>query len=270
MQIVSDLHLEFYTPNEVLNKVKLKISAPYLALLGDICVAGNTDIKNMEKFLDHYSQYYTKVIWIAGNHEFYTSKKNPISIDDIDGVCRQLCHKYKNVVFLNNEHIDLVINDKIHRIIGTTLWTKIPKDMESFVVGNMNDYRNIFIVDEKNIGPMISAVTKLYPAYVNVMHKKASQYISSQLKSSEYPVIVLTHHKPFITPDARPDIFDVGYQTDQLKRLTLKQKAKIKFWAYGHTHKHFDAIVGGVRFVSNPKGYPGQQTKFENNLVINV
>jgi hypothetical protein len=52
MQIVSDLHLEFYrNPLDL----KLKVTSPYLALLGDICVAGTNDIKNLEKFLDYYS-----------------------------------------------------------------------------------------------------------------------------------------------------------------------------------------------------------------------
>lgn len=73
MQIVSDLHLEFYkNPLDI----KLKISAPYLAMLGDICVCGTSDINNLEIFLDYYSQKYKLIFWLPGNHEFIQEKKD--------------------------------------------------------------------------------------------------------------------------------------------------------------------------------------------------
>jgi predicted MPP superfamily phosphohydrolase len=110
MQIVSDLHLEFYKPHELLEKVKLKPNAEYLVLAGDICVCGTNDIVNLEKFLDYYSSKYKLIFWLAGNHEFYSGKKLYRSIDDILDRCKKLSKKYSNVVFLNNKHYDITIN----------------------------------------------------------------------------------------------------------------------------------------------------------------
>jgi hypothetical protein len=112
---------------------------------------------------------------------------------------------------------------------------------------------------------------KLKPENVNQMHKKASKFIRSAIDRSPHEVIVLTHHKPFISEEDRKLYKELtGYHSDQTSMLTGKQKEKIKYWFYGHTHKHFDGKYDGIHFISNPRGYPKQQTKFENNLVINL
>lgn len=267
MQIVSDLHLEFYKTHELLDKVKIKPNAQYLGLLGDICVCGTNDIINIEKFLDYYSTKYKIIFWLAGNHEFYSGKKSYKSIDDILIRCKTLCKKYNNVIFLNNKHYDLNIDDTLYRIIGTTLWTHIPEEKENYVIDNMNDYNHIYVTGQRNVGPFITieGVVRLSPKDVNLMHAKSVKYINRHLRDSPYPVIILTHHKPFLSDST---FINIGYETDVIGLFNDKYKSKIKLWAYGHTHKHFDSIVNGVHFFSNPKGYPGQQTKFENGLIV--
>lgn len=268
MQVVSDLHLEFYRSHELLEKVKLKVAAKYLALLGDICVCGTNDIVNLEKFLDYYSPKYELIFWLPGNHEFYSGRKSFRSIEDILQRCKNLCKKYPNVLFLNNKHCDLTINDTKYRIIGTTLWTDIPEDKEQYVLDNMNDYNHIYVTGERYMGLIsMEGVIRLAPSHVNLMHAKSVKYIQRHLRESTIPLIILTHHKPFI---GDPSDTHVGYESDQISKLSEKQKNKIKFWAYGHTHKHFDSVVNGIYLLSNPKGYPGQQTKFENGLVIKL
>jgi predicted phosphodiesterase len=274
MQIVSDLHLEFYNNSEVLEKSKLKISSDYLALLGDICVCGTNDIANMEKFLDYYSKKYKLIFWLPGNHEFYSGKKSYVTIDDILQRCKILCKKYKNVIFLNNKYCDIPINGTMYRMVGSTLWTYIPKDIEEYIEANMNDYNHIYVVGERYSGLIsMEAPVRLKAADVSLMHLKSARYIYKHIKDSPYPLIILTHHKPFLDkvldPKFDPKLY-VGYETDQISRLKDKYKSKIKVWCYGHTHKHFNNEVDGVHFVSNPKGYPGQQTKFENDMTIKL
>jgi len=270
MQIVSDLHLEFY--NNPLD-VKLKVTSPFLAMLGDICVCGTADIKNLETFLDYYAPQYKQVFWLPGNHEFYSGKRGKVfNIEQILERCKTLCKKYKNVTFLHNKHCDIIVGETRYRMFGTTLWTEIPSDKHDYVVQNMNDY--IYVEGEKHVGLIsMPANTRLTPDAVNYMHQKASKYIVKHLKESPYPVIVLTHHKPFLGGEGEVKSKyheTVGYESDQISKLTSAMKSNIKFWGYGHTHRHFDSSVQGIRFISNPKGYPGQQTKFENNLTINL
>lgn len=45
---------------------------------------------------------------------------------------------------------------------------------------------------------------------------------------------------------------------------------KIDLWIFGHTHEAVDEVVNGVRFVSNPRGYPTEETGFRPDLVVSV
>lgn len=266
MQIVSDLHLEFY---KNVNDVKIKVTAPYLALLGDICVAGtSSDIKNLEKFFEIYSPKYKLIFWLPGNHEYYTTKSNPLTIDEINIRMKALAKKYGNIIFLNNKHYDLELDGKMFRIVGTTLWAFIPEEKEAYALEYLNDYHHIYTTGTGHNGLLtFEKPCKIKPYDVNVMHIKASKYIYRHIRESELPLIILTHHKPFISDSKYVD--STGYETDQISGLTNVERKKIAIWCYGHTHKHFDATFDGIRFLSNPKGYPGQQTKFENGLQIN-
>lgn len=270
MQIVSDLHLEFYkNPLDI----KLKVNAPVLALLGDICVCGTTDIGNLETFFDFYNTKYELIIWVPGNHEFYSGKKQYISMDQIIERCKLLCKKYKNILFLNNKSLDYDISGVKCRIVGTTLWTDMPKEKEKYALENLNDYNHIYTEGQRHIGLIsVTGVIRLLPSYINALHIKASRYITRQIKDSPNPLIILTHHKPFLggEGDSKSLKFyePTGYESDQISKLSSVDKAKIKFWIYGHTHRHFNSVVNGIQMISNPKGYPGQQTKFENDLII--
>jgi predicted phosphodiesterase len=46
--------------------------------------------------------------------------------------------------------------------------------------------------------------------------------------------------------------------------------SKTDLWVYGHTHVAADFTKCGCRVVSNPRGYPGQETGFDPNLLIEL
>ncbi|MNG26716.1 hypothetical protein D3C84_1117400 [compost metagenome] len=41
-------------------------------------------------------------------------------------------------------------------------------------------------------------------------------------------------------------------------------------WVYGHTHAAADFMENGCRLISNPRGYPGEQTGFRADLVVEI
>jgi hypothetical protein len=59
---------------------------------------------------------------LAGNHEYYNSEYHLENQR-----MQEICSKFKNVVFMNKKSV--VYNNV--RIIGTTLWSEIPKKLES-------------------------------------------------------------------------------------------------------------------------------------------
>jgi predicted phosphodiesterase len=269
IQIVSDIHIEFWGKKNKYNFIKP--SAPILALLGDICCCStNEDFELFKGFINELLPQFEHIILIPGNHEYYfnaikMTDKPTIenTIEMINKKLRQFCNKTKKLHFLNNNSINLKIENQNYQIIGTTLWSNIPKDMYNIIIGLMNDYSNIFVLDK-----ITERIRKLCAADVVKLHNQSVKYIKSQsikAKKNNVKLIVLTHHKPYTCENYDPKTTYCSYETD-LKYLL---KEPIIFWAYGHTHSHDNRIINNTRLYSNPKGYPGQKkVGYINNDII--
>ena len=44
----------------------------------------------------------------------------------------------------------------------------------------------------------------------------------------------------------------------------------IKLVIYGHTHKFYSKEINGIRFVSNPRGYPYERTGYVDGMTFNL
>eukprot|EP00002_Diphylleia_rotans_P007108 TRINITY_DN1659_c0_g1_i6.p1 TRINITY_DN1659_c0_g1~~TRINITY_DN1659_c0_g1_i6.p1 ORF type:complete len:329 (-),score=57.39 TRINITY_DN1659_c0_g1_i6:960-1946(-) len=73
IQIVSDLHLEFYSARGVDFSELIQPACPYVALLGDITVIEKT-MKIFDEFLKYISPKFKKIFVLAGNHEVSTRR----------------------------------------------------------------------------------------------------------------------------------------------------------------------------------------------------
>lgn len=62
------------------------------------------------------------------------------------------------------------------------------------------------------------------------------------------------------------DILAAAYANDWSGELLSKPD----LWVYGHTHVAADFLKEGCRVVSNPRGYPGQNTGFDPDLLIEL
>jgi hypothetical protein len=133
----------------------------------------------------------------------------------------------------------------------------------------MNDYDQIYMpnynykkdnnqktVRKYNIDDMIK------------FHKKSVRYIKKEMKTigPDEVCILLTHHKPISDKDPK-DIITQAYETD-LVGIIIKHP--IKLAAHGHTHEKCDKVVNNVHIVSNPKGYIGQHTKYNDSFIVEV
>ncbi|MNF13503.1 hypothetical protein D3C80_2153750 [compost metagenome] len=82
--------------------------------------------------------------------------------------------------------------------------------------------------------------------------------------------MVITHHAPSLrslrnSPYAGTDL-DAAYANawEQLMGPT------INLWVHGHVHESEDYVLAGTRVVCNPRGYPGEATRFDPGLLITV
>lgn len=266
IQVVSDIHIEFWGNSK---RKFFKPSADVLAMLGDIgCVASDEGFREYAKFVQSLLPLYKMIIIITGNHEYYFNKSSSEPkpsgtsvMSACDKKIKKLCTTDKKLVFLQNNSLKMTIDKQNYLIVGSTLWTWIPENKRKAIQSRMNDYENIYTQSE-------SGIEKITSDHIAKLHVKNRRYITGQItraKKLNAKVIVLTHHKPYKSEKTKSE-WDSAYESDLSKLFKLP----LVCWCYGHTHVKDDTTINGIRFVSNPKGYPNQRTLFSQNFVVEV
>lgn len=259
IQYISDTHVEFYGSRSKYGFVEPR--GDILVMAGDICCATEVEFEYYKKFVNEYVTKFKHIILIAGNHEYYSDK--PSAANTIQAVDKRLADfaaSYKNVHYLNNKAIKLRHQDTDYVIIGSTLWTHIPKQYHSEMTRAMNDYSHICVQDKDK-------VRALTPLDVNAMHERSVNFIKRALaRVGKARAIVITHHKPYdLTPEEDRSAVTYAYASDQKK---LIEHAAL--WIFGHVHVASSVRIGGCRIVSNPRGYPYQRTMYNAERVVLV
>jgi 3',5'-cyclic AMP phosphodiesterase CpdA len=80
--------------------------------------------------------------------------------------------------------------------------------------------------------------------------------------------VVVTHHAPHrgsIAPSFANHPLNPAFVSD-LDALM----GRAALWVHGHTHRAFDYVARGTRVVCNPRGYPGEDSGFRADLVVEV
>eukprot|EP00568_Trieres_chinensis_P006605 CAMPEP_0183290844 /NCGR_PEP_ID=MMETSP0160_2-20130417/432_1 /TAXON_ID=2839 ORGANISM="Odontella Sinensis, Strain Grunow 1884" /NCGR_SAMPLE_ID=MMETSP0160_2 /ASSEMBLY_ACC=CAM_ASM_000250 /LENGTH=315 /DNA_ID=CAMNT_0025451527 /DNA_START=9 /DNA_END=956 /DNA_ORIENTATION=+ len=264
VQIVSDLHLEFYGPPgpRWLSRIPDDIivpRAPVLALLGDVGLACTDALRS---FLHLQSERFELVLFVAGNHEFYNDYGRPAggtwrphSVAEQTQWMKDVCAERPNIRFLEKDSLDLCGV----RVCGTTLWSFIPVNHLREAEKSLNDYRLSY---NHGAGEMPRTLTAYQTTSWFV---KNLNWLRGQIKDArerKMPVLVLTHHTPKTLGTSHPRFdgssMNCCFSTD----LTDMLSDPVKVWACGHTHYNFDiectASGSGqaVRLVSNQRGYP--------------
>lgn len=250
IQMLSDLHLEFYE-----NHPEPAIRGNVLLLAGDI---GYPQHKNYMNFLKWCDENFLLTFIIAGNHEFY-SKRLPHQemLDLLRGLTTD------RVIFLEDQLCRVDCQDDHFYVYGSTLWT-CPNES---IRHNMNDYKKISYL--KSTKPRVR--NPLNTEYV----KKINQHSRQQLLESLYKVdgrlIIMTHHLPnadCLVEDRNFSGYVSGYANDIV--VPDDMIADIVFWLYGHSHEQRDSYIDGIRFISNPVGYPGEKTGYLDGYVATL
>lgn len=241
IQLASDLHLEFLQedwPGERL--IGPAPSADVLVLAGDI----GSGVQTLELFASWPASQ--KIIYVAGNHEFYGHH--------IESMRRELKRvaARSNIHYLDNESVEI---DGV-RFLGTTLWTDYKLRPELTREQQMDaaergiaDHR--MIRAGKGSGRYFTAHDALN------RHEDAQQWLKHEL-AKPWPgkTVVVSHHAPHpLSIHARyiDNSINAGFISD-LSEILLSTHAP-DLWLHGHVHDGFDYIVGRTRVVANPAGY---------------
>ena len=240
LQIYSDLHREFaqFDP------------APSDADV--IILAGDIDLRSRGvKWANE--TFKTPVIYVCGNHEFYGGH--------IDHTLRKMKEAAApHVHVLENE---VLILDQT-RFLVTTGWTDYSSTGDIAAAKRIAwEWMNDFTVIRTDAN-----FRRLRPDDLIAKSKSAYAWLTQELdKPFDGKTVVVTHHAPALdhVGDDHPGHLIAAYANDWSELL-----GKADLWIYGHTHVAADFFKEGCRVVSNPRGYPSQQTGFDPDLLIEV
>jgi Icc-related predicted phosphoesterase len=187
---LSDIHSEF-TRNIDLPTV---YTDDVLVLAGDI--GSFRDYKNLQQLVNRFSDLYSYVLYVPGNHEYYGS--------DIS----QKPPKFNsNVIVANNEIV--TISDQ--RFICSTLWSAISR-----IDQRVNDFR------------LISGLTL---QRYRELHTDSVAFITNNVRETD---IVVTHHVPsyqLVEPKYIGDRSNCYFVNNLDDLVSIP-----KFWICGHIH----------------------------------
>jgi len=274
----SDLHCE-HAPFEIPTpacQIGATEGAPGRDEIDAILVAGDTDVRgaHVDRLLEIWEKWRVPVLAVAGNHEPYGAKRYQKLVSNEGEALADARSRGADIQVMRQDC--RIIGDT--RIIGATLWTDMllyPERSEyarQVIKDEMNDYRYVRWYDDRR-----GIYRKMIPEDTVSMHHSDRDYIFDRLDEPfSGKTLVMTHHLPIrqiMNEDrARQALTsDAAYASDLWQRISCR---KVDAWISGHSHDCKEASLTGdhgpVAFISNPRGYPGELTRFNPVRILDT
>jgi predicted phosphodiesterase len=240
IQIWSDLHNEFSPFSAT------AITADLVILAGDIDV--------QERGVRWANEAFEcPVIYVCGNHEFYKGH--------IDGTLRKMRDAAA-------PHVHILENESFvwqqTRFLGTTAWTDFSSTGDAVAAGKMawewmSDFRLIRADD---------SYRRLRPDDLITRNHTARGWLAQELATPfDGKTVVITHHAPtpMVAGDEHDGHLNAAYSNHWPELIEMAD-----LWIFGHTHRAVDLELAGCRVVSNPRGYPSEDTSFRPDYEVEL
>lgn len=253
--IMSDLHTGSGSsyPWNTTNLYDPESRSKVLCILGDVGPI-NSPSSTFERMFAWASKTYAHVMFVYGNHEFYTEEGAPRSVQQLKKQLRAVAKQFPNVHILDNS--SFVVDDVA--FIGSTFWTDMNKSNPLSMMAALRQLNDFFIIFEDELSPIKH---RLLPEKTVEWHNVAKKYIHNAAKHHRVrgrKVVILTHHAPSLL-SIHPK-YKSGSSasinpcfSSECDDLVIETQAAI--WAHGHTHTCFDYMIDNTRVVCNPHGY---------------
>jgi hypothetical protein len=268
IQVLSDLHLEFYNTHP-----KFVPSAKYLFLAGDIGTIESDHDNKIKNFLSYCSENWEKTFYVLGNHEFYQSDRmasKKKSFEELVELYTQICSDLPNVYLLNNSFEEIVPGLNVY---GSTLWTG-----NYGCTSNLSDYLN----DYNMIGiKSTNSTTLINECYIDNLSKSQLELLDKYLNTinnTDTKTLIMTHFPPIRQGSSNPKYStQPKYMANYFSWNNICNKldcVNVVGWISGHTHWSYDLTRNNLRFISNQAGYKNEfctgESKFEPDKVFEI
>lgn len=238
IQLASDLHLEFYYPDQVLGYIRSfdPTDVDVLVLAGDICTFRGGFFNAIIK---EFCALYPKVVFVPGNHEYY-------NIAHVNDGCEAACDAADQnpnfyPLFNNSAILDGVA------FYGGTMWFPKPTPEQARWKLSMSDFRVI-------------------PSFEPWVYNQHKAFVKGLGKAD----VVVSHHLPSslsTPPEYQDSPLNCYFSVDMHKAIA---RHKPKLWLHGHTHGACDYRLHDTRVVCNPRGYPGEGVVSDPKKVVEI
>ncbi|UCB60802.1 MAG: metallophosphoesterase family protein [Candidatus Bathyarchaeota archaeon] len=246
IQVLSDLHTEF-SPY----RIKPVESSDVLLLAGDVAVA-----KTLSRLETYVSLIAKDVVFVAGNHDYYYG-----TFDEVNERLEEMDARLPNFHFLNNRAV--IIGDT--KFIGSTLWSDFdlasnPRRFAQLVETMVSDF---FVIDK-------SSHSKFSPRDCIRLNQASRTYLKEEVNAAfGGKKVVITHFLP------SPKSIHSRFAGDVLNPYFCcncedLMDGGISLWIHGHTHESIDYTHQKVQVIANPRGYFGENNKFNGKLVMKI
>lgn len=254
--ILSDLHRGFavpWTPPAI-------PEADVAVVAGDVGEGVETSLA----WLAREIRPHMRVVFVAGNHEFYRGCLN-------DEVARGRAAAARlGIDFLEDEVT--WIGDVA--FAGCTLWTDYGLDGDDHLASSMadarrmlNDHRLIDRARKPRREPFLPEdAAAIHRANRIRLEALADERAWTQARAR----VVVSHHAPAaasLDPAFAGKPLNPAFGS-RLEGLVARLGAEL--WVHGHVHASRDHRVGRTRVVCNPKGYGAENPSFDPGLVIDL
>jgi len=228
IQVLSDLHLEFFKDKESINEflLSLRSNVDYIILAGDNFTYNKIGIQ-MECVFNIFG---SNVIFIPGNHEYYHT-----NFEYMDNLLTDYSNRY-GMIFLNNSYF---IKDDII-FIGACGWHDVYDKTDAKYLNDFHIISDLRFDPYKAVG-------------MNRISRKFFDDTMNEFKGKT--MVCITHNSPLV------DHTPTKYMGGNLNKFFVNDWSDLittynpKLWISGHNHqyKEFDKL--GTHFIENGYGY---------------
>ena len=242
--LISDLHIETWGDQQV-NWEGLGTSL-IAVIAGDI----SQDIDETYSTVLDISKNYKHVVYLDGNHEH----RNQPNITRRREEIAEMFGKYRNITYL---YRNTIVLDST-AFIGCNGWYSFDFG-EPYVVKQECWH---WLMDHGRDEDLLIEQWQ--------MAMEDAEYLSNAVQHCSMDntikdIVLVTHTVPNRKlawfPDSGIPIETMSLQGNSFLENVLihDTMSKVKVWAFGHLHHTHDQMIDGIRYVSNPRGTPGDR-----------